>query len=329
MQVITTEQIKQHVEIKQIIAAIAEAFEAEGAGRSAVFPVARGTGSDPTHIMAVKSGRDGSTNLIGVKVASYVPSNRKRGLASHTSTTLLIDDETAEVLAVVEAGYLNGMRTAAANAVAVRALARPDANILGVIGLGAQAVFEVEAVCQVRQIDKIYVASRSPASNEAFRQAVHARTGRSVSIVDLEETVRLANILVTVTPSTEPLFEANWVQPGTHISAMGADNVGKMELPAELVARSTLVMDLPSQAIVLGEAQHVVRLGLVSSDMLLERSLGAVLCGRIAGRQSANEITIFDSSGIAVQDVAAAHAALRAICQAQGLPLPGRLSQAG
>lgn len=325
MLVITTDQIRKFVEFEDIIDAIEDAFRAEGDGRSAVFPVARGTGSDPTHIVAVKSGRDGSTNLIGVKVASYVPSNRARGLASHTSTTLLIDDETADVLAVVEAGYLNGMRTAAANAVAVRALARPEAAVLSVIGLGAQAVFEAGAVCLVRPIEKIYAASRSASSNEQFCKAVQARTGLPVAIVDAEEAVRRAEILVTVTPSTEPLFEADWVQPGTHISAMGADNVGKMELPVELVARSTLVMDLPAQAIVLGEAQHVARLGLVARDDMLERSLGALLCGRIPGRRSADDITVFDSSGIAVQDVAAACIALRAVCLAQNLPLPGRL----
>ncbi len=313
MRIITTEQIKQHVFIDTIIEAIHAAFVAEGEGRSAIFPVARGTGTDPSHIMAIKSGRDGSTGVMGVKVASYVPSNRARGLASHTSTTLLIDDKSAAVIALVEAGYLNLMRTAAADAVAVRALARPDATVLSVFGLGAQGVSEVEAVCRVRRIERIHAVSRGAGSDDRFAAALYERTGREATFVTAEEAVRAADIIVTATPSTAALFDAAWVKPGTHISAMGADNVGKMELPVDLVARATLVMDYPEQAIVLGEAQHVVREGLIPADALRGRSLGAVLSGRLPGRLSSDEITVFDSSGIAVQDVAAALAATRAI----------------
>lgn len=317
MILITTAQIQQHVPLSAIITATEQAFVALGRGDSALFPVISGLGFDPTHSLAVKSGRDGSTGLLGVKAASYKSSNRTRGLAAHTSNTMLIDDATAAVIAVVEADYLNGMRTAASNAVATHRLARDDAHILVVIGLGAQAVFEVEAMLAIRQIDRIIAVRRSVESDRRFAAAVAERTGRAVEFAEAEAAVRQADIIVTVTPSSHPLLDQDWVRPGTHVSAMGADDVGKQELPVALVAAATLVVDHPEQAAEIGEAQHVVARRLLSMETLRRNSLGALLDGKTMGRSTADEITIFDSSGTAIQDIAAAATALKLVQAAE------------
>jgi alanine dehydrogenase len=313
MKLITSEQVRKHVTLPPIIAAVESAFLALGQGRSAIFPVARGHGSDPTHFLGVKSGRDGSTGLLGVKAGSYNPSNRARGLAAHSSTTMLIDDLTAAVIAIVEADYLNGLRTAAANAVATRRLARMDSEVLGVIGLGDQAVFEVEAVLAVRPIRRVLAARRTPVAERRFAARIEERLGKPVEFLAAEAVVQQSDVLVTVTPATAPILEAAWVRPGTHISAMGADNVGKMELPLTLVAAASLYVDYPEQAAVIGEAQHAVRAGLITTAELAKQSLGGLLDGCVEGRINDMEITIFDSSGTAIQDIAAASAALHLV----------------
>jgi ornithine cyclodeaminase/alanine dehydrogenase-like protein (mu-crystallin family) len=313
VKLITDEEIRRHVTLPPVIEAIEAGFLALAEGRSVIFPVVRGHGSDPAHFFAIKSGLEGSTGLLGLKAGSYNPSNRSRGLPAHTSTTMLVDDTTGAAVAVVEAGHLNGMRTAAANAIATRLLARRDATTLGVIGAGAQARYEIEAVLTVRAIRRVLVASRREDSDQRFKRAVEEKLGIAVEFLDVEDVVRQADILVTVTPSREPVLAAEWVRPGTHISAMGADNVGKMELPLELIPRASLYVDDAEQAARIGEAQHAVAHGLVTLDTLRERSLGAALGGRIAGRTGDNEITIFDSSGLAIQDIAAASVAYRLV----------------
>ncbi len=316
MQVVTEAQIRRHVTAEPIIDAVETAFRALGQGHAAVFPVARGHGTDPAHTVSIKSGLDAIGGLIGVKVASYHPGNRTAGRKAHTSTILLIDDSTAEVIAVIEAGYLNGLRTAAANAAAVRHLAREDARVLGVLGTGAQAAFEVEAVCAVRPIDTLMAGARSASGDASFAAAVAKATGLTVQFTTVRAVVEAADILVTASPARAPLFEADWIRPGTHVSAMGVDNVGKQELPVALLTRADFYMDHPPQALRLGEGQHLVAAG-YDERALADRSLGALLCGRIAGRTHRDAITVFDSTGLAIQDIAAAQTAWRIVATAE------------
>ena len=307
---VTDQEVRRWVGLEPVMAAVRRAFVALGEGRSEVFPVSIGAGSDPRHFFASKSGRDGACGLLGVKAGSYNPVNLSPREPAHTSTTMVFDDATGALVGVVEANHLNALRTAAADGVATDLLARPDATVLGVIGLGAQAEFEVLAVCAVRSISKILAATRSPSTDARFSAHVSALTGVSVDLCSVEEVARKADILVTATPSTRPVIDADWVRPGTHISAMGADNVGKQELPLALMAGASLVVDLARQAAEIGEAQHAVAQSLITVEELASRSLGKLLSSGEPGRRTREEITIFDSSGLAIQDIAAAAAAL-------------------
>lgn len=313
MIIVTEQQVHQQVGSAAVIAAIEAAFLAMGQGKSRIFPVSYGQGSVPQHSFAIKSGFDGSTGMIGVKVAGYNALAHLSGRESHSSSTMLVDDETGDAIAVVQANYLNGMRTAAADAVAAKYLARHDAATLSVIGTGAQAVFEVEALSEVRSFERILVASRSETSNARFAAAVKKRLGRDVEFVPVREAVSRADILVTATTSKSPLFEAEWVRPGTHVASMGSDMQGKQELPPMLFKKARLIMDHPPQAMRVGEGQHAVAVVDVTVEELERWSLGAVLCGDVPGRSSPEEITIFDSTGVGIQDVAAAVCALNIV----------------
>lgn len=322
MQFISEPDIRRYVTFADVLAAIERAFIALYRGESALFEVVRGHGGGDSHFFAIKSARDGSIPMLGLKAGSYAPANIALGLPAHSSTTLLIDDRTGMPIAAVEANYLNGLRTSAANALAVRALARPDATALGIIGVGEQAVFETLAVLHVRRIDRIYAVGRTEQGRARYLSSLRRHTDVPVEFVDVEAAARQADILVTATPSRAPLVSAEWIRPGTHISAMGADDVGKQELPVELTAAAQLWVDHAEQSARIGEAQHTFRAGKTSIDYLRDHTLGRLLAESTRPDAGGDRITVFDSSGLGIQDVAAAHAAMTVVTAARAaLPL--------
>lgn len=274
-----------------------EAFLATRTGST--FPVVIGHASLPHTRFTLKSGSAGE--LAGVKIGSFWPDNTD--LPRHSSTIVLLDPATGRLSAVVEAAAANAYRTAAADALAVDALARDDSRTLTIIGTGHQALHEVRAVSRVRPIERVLVVGRRADAALEFAAAVTARTGLPAGPADAEAAVAAADVLVTATTARQALFDANWVTPGTHISAMGADGPGKQELPVALYGRASLFCDLPEQSRAIGEFQH--------AGSATPVALGAVLAGDATGRTSPEEITVFDSSGFALQDLTLAAALLR------------------
>lgn len=260
---------------------------------AATFPVVHGHGSDPQNRFTVKSAAD--AELAGLKVGSYFPSNDAVGLPRHSSIIFLFDQAKGRIGAVIEGSRLNGYRTAAADAVATDALARQDAKVLAVFGTGHQAEFEVAAVARVRKLERILVVGRSAQRAEAFAARLREE-GLECELSQPEAACRAADIIVTATTAREPLFQADWVRPGTHVSSMGSDAAGKQELPPELFGRAALFCDLPEQARRIGEFQHA------AADLELT-AIGEVLAGRAPGRRSPEDVTVFDSSGVSIQDL--------------------------
>ncbi|MGI5500749.1 ornithine cyclodeaminase family protein [Lentzea sp. CA-135723] len=279
------------------LAAAREAFLA--AANGSTFPVVIGGSSTPDTRFTLKSGAAGE--LVGVKIGSFWPGNVD--LPRHSSTIVLLDPATGRLSAVVEAAAANAYRTAAADALAVETLARGDSRTLTVIGTGHQALHEVRAVSRVRPIERVLVVGRRADAATAFTAQVTATTGLPAEATDARTGVAAADVLVTATTAREPLFDAAWVRPGTHISAMGADGPGKQELPTELYGTALLFCDLPGQSTTIGEFQH--------APNTLPAALGAVLAGETAGRTSPDDVTVFDSSGFALQDLTLAAALLR------------------
>lgn len=278
--------------------AVRAALIAAASDDSRVFPAVLGRAADPVNTFSVKSGS--SAELTGLKVGSFWNRNPERGLPRHNSAIILLDQEVGRLRAVVEAGTANAYRTAAADAVAADLLSRPDSETLAVFGAGNQARHEVSALRRVRPIKRVLVVARRPSQAEAILKHI-GNEGLEAILATPEEACRAADIIVTATPARAPLFRAEWVRPGTHIASMGSDAPGKQELPTELFANARLFCDLPSQSVTIGEFQHAR--AQVEAGQIVLAQLGAALQGRLPGRRTADEITVFDSSGISIQDL--------------------------
>lgn len=281
-------------------AAVRDALIAAVMPGSASFPVVVAHASNPQNRFTIKSAS--GAEPAGFKVGAYFPTNDARGLPRHASTILLIEQTTGRIGALVEGSAVNCYRTAAADAVATETLARPDAGVLALFGTGHQAGYEARAIARIRNLSRPLVVGRDSSRTEGFVAQLRS-SGLPAVAAAAESAVRSADIIVTATTATEPLFEADWVRPGTHVSSMGSDSRGKQELPRELFAHARLFCDLPEQSMRIGEFQH-------ADPGANPTAIGAVLSGNAPGRQEKSEITVFDSSGISLQDLYMAKAIL-------------------
>ena len=243
-----------------------------------------------------------------IKISPGFFDNPKLGLPSVNGLMLLLSARTGLVEAVLlDNGYLTNVRTAAAGAVAAKWLARRDARIAGVLGAGVQARLQLEALKLVRDLDRALVWARDTARAQAFAARAGADLGLQISAsANPEDLVRQSDIVVTTTPSTTPLIQADWLQPGQHITAMGSDAEHKNELAPEVIARADRYMcDRQSQCAVLGELHHAIAAGAVPADAPFPE-LGQVIAGQMPGRTSDREITVCDLTGTGAQDTAIA-----------------------
>jgi ornithine cyclodeaminase len=307
--VVSEAQTLERLSPELVFRAVKDALIAATDGSATLNSVVMGHGLNDGEVFAVKSGAAARARIVGLKIGSYWPGNTA-DTPRHASTIVLLDPDTGHPAAIIEATKLNGPRTAAADAVAADALARSDASVLTIIGAGHQAAHEVRALCAVRPIKRVMIGSRTPAGAKLLRDQLAAELRIDVETADLERGCREADILVTVTPSRAPLFDSTWLKPGVHVATMGSDQQGKQELPLDLLKRARLFCDLPSQSLSLGEFQHV-RLEVESGAIALT-AIGDVLTGRAKGRRCNDETTVFDSSGLALQDLFVAVALLRA-----------------
>lgn len=260
------------------------------------------------------------SNALGVKVVSVYADNAARGLPTVTALAIVLDADTGQPLAVMEGTYLTALRTGAASGVATDALARKDARVLAVFGAGAQARTQIEAVCSVRDIRAIRLFSRTRASAEKLRAELaswHPRISASIASSPAEA-VRGADIIVTATNSSTPVFDGSDLAPGVHINAIGAFRPDMQEIDEVTVQRAKVVVD--QRAAALSEAGDLIipiQRGVITAAHV-HAELGEILNGTKRGREREDEITLFKSVGNAAQDAAVAQAILSA-AEAQGL----------
>lgn len=228
----------------------------------------------------------------------------------------MFDPATGRAVALVSANYLTGIRTGAASALATRTLSRADASVMGIIGTGGQSIYQLQATAAVRKLKRVHGWDPVAQSRERFGEVVRSMGLEYVCEEIPEAVARAADILVTVTPSQSPIINLGWVRPGTHISAMGADTQGKQELDPALVAAARLFVDEAAQARTIGECQHAYAEGLVGDKDFT--ALGAVLTGAAQGRSNDDQITLFDGTGVALQDLVVAKLAMER-AEADGL----------
>ena len=267
----------------------------------------------------VKTAYVPGVDSFAIKISTGFFDNPKLDLPSLNGLMVLFSARTGLVEAVLlDNGYLTDVRTAAAGAVAAKWLARPEAASAAILGAGMQARLQLTALTLIRPLTRAFVWARDGAKADAFAAEMIAALDIPVTAcAGAEEAVRQGDIVVTTTPSTEPLIADGWLAPGQHLTAMGADAEHKNELAPGLVAGADLyVCDRQSQCAALGELHHALAAGLVAADASFPE-LGQVIAGQHAGRTSPDQVTICDLTGTGVQDTAIATFAL-ARAQAAG-----------
>ncbi|MGA9187395.1 MAG: alanine dehydrogenase [Methanosarcina sp.] len=245
-------------------------------------------------------------NITGVKIVNVHPGNPDRGLPTVMALIILISPETGAPVAIMDGTYLTDIRTGAAGGIAAKYLARKDSKVIGLVGTGNQAKTQLEALFEVFDPELVKITSRTKESCEQFIREMADITPCEIRYEEEVEEVCNCDILVTTTPTRKPIIKAQWIKEGTHINAIGADAVGKEELDPELLIRSKIVVDDIVQALHSGEVNVPISKHYISENDI-HAQLGEVITGLKPGRTSEEEITIFDSTGLAIQDVASAH----------------------
>lgn len=288
--------------------AVEAVFAAMAKGDAYNFPVIREAIGYSDALYGFKSGFDRVGLALGLKSGGYWPGNAAKGLTNHQSTVFLFDPDTGRLQALVGGNYLTAVRTAAAAAVSIAHLARKDAKVLGMVGAGHQSTFQLRAAAEQRSFEKIVAWNRSPDKLSSL-EAVAGELGIPFESVDRETLTAQADVIVTIVSAHEPLLQKEWIQPGTHIACMGTDTKGKQEVDAALVGAATIFTDEIAQSITIGEAQHAVSAGLLKEADIT--AIGDVINGEHQGRTSDEEITLFDGTGVGLQDLAVASAAVK------------------
>ncbi|MFL2745705.1 MAG: ornithine cyclodeaminase family protein [Dehalococcoidia bacterium] len=241
-----------------------------------------------------------SLNLIGTK--SYIPKT-KTAIKFYVQ---LYDGENGNLLSVIEANLMSRIRTGAASGLATKYLAKKNSSVLGIIGTGTQALHQAIAICKVRKIKTINIYSRNVNNRKNFCALINKNINNvnAISVKTPKECVENADIITTITNSDSPVFSSKWIKPGTHINAAGSNVSTKREIDKETISKaSTIVTDNIDQAkIECGDLIQPINIGITSWDKI--NTLSDLITGKIKGRSTDNEITIFESQGVAIEDLA-------------------------
>ena len=304
-------ELRALVTVERAVAGIRAAFAADGSGRTRVPAVINLEVADGE--FHVKTAAIDGIPSIAVKIASGFYGNAKRGLPTGSGLMVVFSARTGMPEALLlDNGFLTDIRTGAAGAVAADVLASASVGTVGVIGAGVQARWQLRCLAHVRQLKHVLVWSRDGSSAAACCRDMKAE-GFDVDTASSVETLcAQCELVVTATPSREPLVQAAWLRPGMHVTAVGADSPGKQELHAACLRGADLVVaDRVAQCASFGELRHAIDAGVFTREGV-HAELGEIVAGRKPGRTSAEQITIADLTGVGFQDTAIAHVALSA-----------------
>lgn len=295
------------ISAQDCFAAVEQVFAAMARDTAYNFPVIREAIGHADALYGFKSGFDRESLALGLKSGGFWPRNADKGLTNHQSTIFLFDADTGRCRAVVGGNLLTALRTAAASAVSIRHLARRDARVLGMIGAGHQSTFQLRAALDQRDFDRVVGWNLNPADLDRLAKVADER-GIPFQAVDLDQLGAQADVIITITSSFAPILQAAQVRPGTHLACMGTDTKGKQEVEAALLGKASVFTDEVAQSVTIGEAQHAVAQGLIAPHDIIQ--IGAVINGDRPGRVSDDQITLFDGTGVGLQDLAVASAAV-------------------
>jgi len=306
---ISEDEARTHLTMQDAIRAVETAFREKGRGNVEMPPKIYLSYAKYNGDIRAMPAYIENLDISGVKIVNVHPNNPKKGLPTVMATYLHIDPRTGFPLAILGASWLTAMRTGAAGAVATKYLARKNAHTLGLVGTGVQAITQALGILQVRKIEEIHAWSPSKVSMRQFAKEMEKLgIAKRVSILlcdSCEYAVRDMDVISTCTPARAPVVRAEWIRKGTHINAIGADAPGKEEMYANVLSSAKVIVDDIAQASHSGEINVPISRGAFrKSDIYCE--LGEVVAGKKTGRVNESEITLFDSTGLAIQDVATA-----------------------
>ena len=287
--------------------AVEAVFSAMSSGAAYNFPVIREAIGYADALYGFKSGFDKDGKVLGLKAGGYWPGNAEKNLTNHQSSVFLFDPDTGRPTAMVGGNYLTAVRTAASSSVSIAHLARKDVKILGMVGAGHQSTFQLRSAVEQRDFERIVAWNPHPEMLPNL-QKVADELELPFEAVEPEALGAAADVIITITSAFEPLLMRDWIKPGTHIACMGTDTKGKMEVDADLVATALVFTDEVAQSITIGEAQHAIAAGSMTEADITP--IGDVINGTHGGRASDDEITLFDGTGVGLQDLAVASVAV-------------------
>ncbi|HLA80726.1 MAG TPA: ornithine cyclodeaminase family protein, partial [Thermoleophilia bacterium] len=305
--ILTSKELRQLLTLDDVLRALSEAHVAFSKGDAVQpvrmqMPVAKHNGR-----LLIMPSYLPSNEALTVKILAGFHDNTLRGLPPAYAVIIVLDPETGNILALMDGGYITGLRTAGASVLASRHLANPDSGVLAIIGGGYIGRMCGRTFAEDRDLEQILVFSRTPATAQAFKDELDAELDVPISIAaTAEEACRSADIIVTATAAEQPVLRYAWLKPGAHINAVGSSLPHAREVDTECVKRALLVVE--SRAATLAEAGDIViplRQGEIDNDVI-HAELGEVIAATKLGRTDPNQITLFKSGGIAVQDTATA-----------------------
>jgi alanine dehydrogenase len=301
---VSADRIKEELSMSDTIKAVENAFKLQARGKT-IMPCKMYLDLVEFHgdFRAMPAYIDGAA---GIKWVSVFPRNRELNLPTVMGTIILSDPKTGAVLAVMEGAFITEMRTGATGGVAVKYLARKNSSVIGLIGAGVQAKTQIMAIAEVLPgIKEVKVFDVNSPASAMFAKKMGEKLKININAVDSIEQAAIADVIVTTTPSNKPLLLRQHIKPGTHINAIGADAAGKQELDINILRDGKIIVDDVEQAAHSGE----INVGLAGKMIHLNdiySTLGQVISGMKKGRERDDEITIFDSTGLAIQDICCA-----------------------
>jgi alanine dehydrogenase len=305
--IVNQQQVHELLPMGECIGVMEQALRALASG-DAILPLRPIMRLPDGGLLGLMPGYLGDIRAAGVKVISVSPNNEGTEYDSHQGAVLLFDTEHGCLRAIVDATSITAIRTAAVSALATKLLARPDAGDLAILGSGTQARSHLEAMLLVREIRRVRVWSRTPAHARAFAEQASRQHGIEVeAAAGVQEAVRGADLICTVTSAREPVLFGEWISPGTHVNAVGTSLPTARELDTAAVVKARLFVDrLESALNEAGEFLFPKREGAIGDEHIVGE-IGDILLGKVSGRRSPDEITLFKSLGLAIEDLAAAY----------------------
>ena len=315
IRILSRKQTEMVLDMETVIGDIEKVYSMKSKKTGELFPMIFHEFEPGVADMDIKSGTLGDAGIFGLKLVSWYGSNAEKGLPLLTGTVMVFDLETGKPLGLLSAEHLTGMRTGAAGAIGAKYLSRKGAENLLLVGAGHQAAYQIEAaLLALPSIKKVRIYDPINGDNAVKLRdkcvVKHDKTGFEAAS-DIKSAVGESDVIITVTPSRKPLILKEWVKKGTHFSCVGADMTGKQEIDENIFADATIFVDDMKQALSVGECEIPVKKGTIAKESIAGE-IGELINGDKKGRATDDDITIYDSTGIALQDLMTANRALKA-----------------